>query len=430
MNEIKCPECGSTISIDEDNYSNIIKQVRDQEFEVEMSKRLKLLDKDKQKCVDLAIQNIRLQMQEAALVNEKKMQSLQSQLIAAQAEKTMTVNKIKHTFEKERDSLEFLLEKTKEKNEFDKKLAVSEAITELKEGYEKIKNNLDKVELQNELSEKSLKMRYEIQLKERDDLIERLRDMKIKLSTKMVGESLEQHCENEFNRLRATAFPNAYFDKDNNASFGSKGDYIFRDSDSEGNEIVSIMFEMKNECDSTSSKKKNEDFLKELNKDRIEKNCEYAVLVSLLESDNDLFNAGIVDFSYRYPKMYVVRPQCFLPIISLLRNASLKSLEYKSELAAIKEQNIDITNFENSLELFKDSFGKNYALASKRFETAILEIDKSINHLQKTKDALLGADRNLRLANDKAQDVSVKRLTRNNPTMRDKFNSIRKNEAA
>jgi hypothetical protein len=430
MNEIKCPECGSTISIDEDNYSNIIKQVRDQEFEGEMDKRIELLEKDKQKCVELAIQNIRLQMQEAAFVNEKKMQGLQSQLIAAQAEKNMTVNKIKHTFEKERDSLEFLLEKTREKNEFDKKLAVSEAITELKEGYEKIKNNLDKVELQNELSEKSLKMRYEVQLKERDDLIERLRDMKIKLSTKMVGESLEQHCENEFNRLRATAFPNAYFDKDNDASFGSKGDYIFRDFDSEGNEIVSIMFEMKNECDSTSNKKKNEDFLKELNKDRIEKNCEYAVLVSLLESENDLFNGGIVDFSYRYPKMYVVRPQCFLPIISLLRNASLKSLEYKSELAAIKEQNIDITNFENSLESFKDSFGKNYALASKRFETSILEIDKSINHLQKTKDALLGADRNLRLANDKAQDVSVKRLTRNNPTMRDKFNSIRKNEAA
>ena len=430
MNEIKCPECGSTISIDEDSYSNIIKQVRDQEFEDEMKKRLEILERDKQKSVDLAIQNHRLQMQEAAFVNEQKMQGLQSQLISAQAEKTMTVNKIKHTFEKERDSLEYLLEKTREKNEFDKKLAVSDAITELKEGYEKLKNNLDKVELQKELSEKSLKMRYEIQLKDREDLIERLRDMKTKLSTKMVGESLEQHCENEFNRLRATAFPNAYFDKDNDASFGSKGDYIFRDCDSEGNEIVSIMFEMKNECDSTSSKKKNEDFLKELNKDRLEKNCEYAVLVSLLESDNDLFNAGIVDFSYRYPKMYVVRPQCFLPIISLLRNASLKALEYKSELAAIKEQNIDITNFENSLELFKDSFGKNYALASKRFETAIMEIDKSINHLQKTKDALLGADRNLRLANDKAQDVSVKRLTRNNPTMREKFNSIRKSDAA
>jgi len=430
MNEIKCPECGSTISIDEDNYSNIIKQVRDKEFEDEMSKRLKVLEKDKEKSVELAIQNIRLEMQEAAFLNEKKMQELQSQLSAAHSEKTMAVNKIKHTFEKERDSLSYLLEKTREKSEYDKKIAVSNAITELKEGYEKIKNSLDKVELQRALSERSIKMRYEIQLKERDDLIERLRDMKLKLSTKMVGESLEQHCENEFNRLRATAFPNAYFDKDNDASFGSKGDYIFRDIDTEGNEIVSIMFEMKNECDSTSSKKKNEDFLKELNKDRIEKNCEYAVLVSLLESDNDLFNSGIVDVSYRYPKMYVVRPQCFLPIISLLRNASLKALEYKSELAAIKEQNIDITNFENSLELFKDSFGKNYSLASKRFETAIMEIDKSINHLQKTKDSLLGADRNLRLANDKAKEVSVKRLTRNNPTMREKFNSIRKNEAA
>ena len=430
MNEIKCPECGSAISIDEDNYSNIINQVRDKEFENEIGKRLELFEKDKQKSVDIAIQQIRIEMQEAALVKEKKMQGLQSQLIAAQAEKTLAVNNIKHTFEKERDSLSFLLEKTREKNEYDKKLAVNNAITELKDEYDKVKNNLDKVELQKELSERSIKMRYESQLKERDDLIARLRDMKIKLSTKMVGESLEQHCENEFNRLRSSAFPNAYFDKDNDVSFGSKGDYIFRDSDTNGNEIVSIMFEMKNECDTTSSKKKNEDFLKELNKDRIEKKCEYAVLVSLLETDNDLFNSGIVDFSYRYPKMYVVRPQCFLSIISLLRNASLKALEYKSELAAIKEQNIDITNFENSLELFKDSFGKNYTLASRRFETAILEIDKSINHLQKTKDALLGADRNLRLANDKAQEVSVKRLTRNNPTMREKFNSLSKDEAA
>ena len=430
MNEIKCPECGSTISIDEDNYSNIIKQVRDQQFEDELCKRLELLEQDKQKSVELAIQNITLQMQESEFINEKKIQQLQSQLMTAKTEKELALNQIKHSYEKEINSLTYLLERTREKSEYDKKLAVSNAISDLKEGYEKIKNNLDKVELQKELSERSIKMRYEIKIKERDDVIERLRDMKIKLSTKMVGESLEQHCENEFNRLRATAFPNAYFDKDNDVSFGSKGDYIFRDSDTQGNEIVSIMFEMKNECDCTSSKKKNEDFLKELNKDRIEKNCEYAVLVSLLESDNDLFNSGIVDFSYRYPKMYVVRPQCFLPIISLLRNASLKALEYKSELASIKEQNIDITNFENSLELFKESFGKNYSLASKRFETAIMEIDKSINHLQKTKDSLLGADRNLRIANDKAQEVSVKRLTRNNPTMRDKFKSMKNKEAA
>ena len=430
MNEIKCPECGSSIRIDEDKYDNIIMQVRDKEFENEIAKRLELLDKDKKKSIDIAVQQLRLEMQEASFLHEKKIQDLKSQLLSAHSDKTLTVNKIKHDFEKERDSLAYLLEKTRENNEYDKKIAINSAIAELKEGYEKIKNTLDKVELQRELSERSIKMKYEIQIKEREDVIERLRDMKMRLSTKMVGESLEQHCETEFNRLRASAFPNSYFEKDNDTSFGSKGDYIFRDKDDEGNEIVSIMFEMKNECDSTSTKKKNEDFLKELNKDRIEKNCEYAVLVSLLESDNDLFNSGIVDFSHRYPKMYVVRPQCFLPIISLLRNASMKALDYKSELETIKEQNIDITNFENSLELFKDSFGKNYSLASKRFETAISEIDKSINHLQKTKDALLGADRNLRLANDKAQEVTVKRLTRNNPTMRDKFKFIRNSEAA
>ena len=430
MNEIKCPECGSSIRMDEDNYSNIIKQVRDQEFEDEISKRLKLLELDKEKSIDLAVQNIRIQMQEASFLHEKKIQVLQSQLNAADAEKTIALNKIKHGFEKERDSLAYLLEKTKENNEYDKKIAVASAIAELKDGYENIKNNLDKVQLQKELSERSIKMKYEIQIKERDDVIERLRDMKLKLSTKMVGESLEQHCENEFNRLRASAFPNSYFEKDNDTFLGSKGDYIFRDYDNEGNEIISIMFEMKNECDNTSSKKKNEDFLKELNKDRIEKNCEYAVLVSLLESENDLFNSGIVDFSHRYQKMYIVRPQCFLPIISLLRNASSKAMIYKSELAAIKEQNIDITNFENSLHLFKEAFGKNYSLASKRFETAIIEIDKSINHLLKTKDALIGADRNLRLANDKAQDVTVKRLTKNNPTMREKFNLIKNKNVA
>tara|TARA_B100000214_G_scaffold362253_1_gene326506 strand:+ start:213 stop:1241 length:1029 start_codon:yes stop_codon:yes gene_type:complete len=342
----------------------------------------------------------------------------------------MALNKIKHSFIKERDSHSYLLEKTTEKNNYDKKIAVSNAITELKEDYEKIKNNLDKVELQKELSERSIKMRYEIQFKERDDLIKRLLDMKVKLSTKMVGESLEQHSENESNCLRASAFPKPYFEKDNHASFGRKGDYIFRDCDNERNEIVSIMFEMKNESDCTSSKRKNEDFLKELNKDLIEKNFEYSVLISLLESDNDLFNSGIVDFSYQFSKIYVVRTQFFLLIITIIRKASLKALEYKSELPAITEQNIDITNFENNLELFKDSFGKNYSLASKRFETAIMDIDKSINHLQKTKEALLGADSNLRFANDNAQEVSVKRLIRNNPTMRDKFISIRKNYGA
>ena len=427
MNEIKCPECGKSISLDEEKYSKIIKQVRDQEFEDEIKKRVELIEMDKQKSIDIAIKNTRLELQEVTFSQEKKLQALQSQLYVANTDKNMAVSKIKHELEKERDSLTHLLEKTKEKNEYDKNIAISNATNELKDKYEKIKSNLDKVELEKQLSERSLRMKYDMQIKEREDLIERLRDMKLKLSTKMVGESLEQHCENEFNRLRASAFPNSYFEKDNDSTYGSKGDYIFRDNDNEGNEIVSIMFEMKNECDSTSTKKKNEDFLKELNKDRIEKNCEYAVLVSLLESDNDLYNSGIVDFSHRYPKMYVVRPQCFLPIISLLRNASKKALMYKTELAAIKEQNIDITNFESSLEVFKNAFGKNYSLASKRFESAIIEIDKSINHLQKTKDALLGADRNLRLANDKAQEVTVKRLTRNNPTMREKFKSINDN---
>jgi len=427
MNEIKCPECGKSISLDEEKYSKIIKQVRDQEFEDEIKKRVELIEMDKQKSIDIAIKNTRLELQEVTFSQEKKLQALQSQLYVANTDKNMAVSKIKHELEKERDSLTHLLEKTKEKNEYDKNIAISNATNELKDKYEKIKSNLDKVELEKQLSERSLRMKYDMQIKEREDLIERLRDMKLKLSTKMVGESLEQHCENEFNRLRASAFPNSYFEKDNDTTYGSKGDYIFRDNDNEGNEIVSIMFEMKNECDSTSTKKRNEDFLKELNKDRIEKNCEYAVLVSLLESDNDLYNSGIVDFSHRYPKMYVVRPQCFLPIISLLRNASKKALMYKTELAAIKEQNIDITNFESSLEVFKNAFGKNYSLASKRFESAIIEIDKSINHLQKTKDALLGADRNLRLANDKAQEVTVKRLTRNNPTMREKFKSINDN---
>tara|TARA_Y100001968_G_scaffold327200_1_gene371766 strand:- start:8509 stop:9801 length:1293 start_codon:yes stop_codon:yes gene_type:complete len=430
MNDIKCPDCGSSIKIDESNYSNIVKQIRNKEFENELKQRLQLIEKDKNNAVELAINDIRLQMKEASFLYEKKVNDLKSRLSTVQAENELAINNSKNLFDKEKDSLIHQLQKTKENHEYEKKIAVSSAINELNEGCEILRHNLGKLELEKELSEKSLKLRYEMQIKERDDVIERLRNMKLKLSTKMVGETLEQHCENEFNRIRAVAFPNAYFEKDNDSKFGSKGDYIFRDNDDNGQEIISIMFEMKNECDNTVTKKKNEDFLKELNKDRLEKKCEYAILVSLLEPESDLFNSGIVDFSHRYKKMYVVRPQSFLAIISLLRNASLKSLEYKTELASIKEQNIDITNFENNLELFKDSFSKNYSLASKRFESAIIEIDKSINHLQKTKDALLGADRNLRLANDKAQDVTIKRLTRNNPTMREKFEIIKNNQVA
>ena len=283
------------------------------------------------------------------------------------------------------------------------------------------KSGLEKAEMQKDLQVKLLEEKHKTQLEDRDEAIERLRDLKAKLSTKMVGETLEQHCEFEFNRIRATAFPKAYFEKDNDASTGSKGDYIFRDHDDGEIEIVSIMFEMKNESDTTATKKKNEDFLKELDKDRTEKGCEYAVLVSLLESDSDLYNTGIVDVSHRYPHMYVIRPQFFIPMIALLRNAALGALEYKTELAIVKEQSIDITNFEDNLEGFKSAFSKNYELASRRFETAILEIDKSIDHLQKTKDALLTSARNLRLANDKAQDVTIKKLTRGNPTMSAKF---------
>ena len=308
-----------------------------------------------------------------------------------------------------------------EASESMKKLAIAEAVGTVEKERDQLKGGLEKAALEKELSEKSLKDKYETQIKDRDDAIERLKDMKARLSTKMVGETLEQHCETEFNRIRSTAFPHAYFEKDNDASSGSKGDYIFKDSDKEGTEIVSIMFEMKNESDTTTTKKKNEDFLKELDKDRTEKGCEYAVLVSLLEPDSDLYNSGIVDVFHRHPKMYVIRPQFFIPMITLLRNAAMKSLEYKSELAFIRTQNIDITNFENDLEDFKTAFGKNYDIASRKFQAAIDEIDKSITHLQKTKDALLSTDRNLRLANNKAQDVSIKKLTRKNPTMAAKF---------
>ena len=308
----------------------------------------------------------------------------------------------------------------------EKQHAIVNALKPVEKERDELKSAIKHVELEKQLGEKSLIDRHETQIKDRDDTIERLRDMKARLSTKMVGESLEQHCETEFNRIRATAFPNAYFEKDNDASSGSKGDFIYRDTDSTETEIVSIMFEMKNESDTTATKKKNEDFLKELDKDRIEKRCEYAVLVSLLEPESELYNSGIVDVFHRYPKMYIIRPQFFIPIITLLRNASMKSLEYKTELALVKSQNIDITTFENDLDQFKTSFAKNYGLANKKFTTAIAEIDKSIEHLQKTKDALLGTDRNLRLANDKAQDVTIKKLTRKNTTMAAEFAALNK----
>ena len=305
------------------------------------------------------------------------------------------------------------------------KLAINEALSAVEKERDALKGDLDRASLEKQLAANALKEKYETQIKDRDDAIERLRDMKARLSTKMVGETLEQHCETEFNRLRATAFQNAYFEKDNDAKNGSKGDYIFRDMDDAGTEIVSIMFEMKNENDATATKKKNEEFLKELDKDRIEKGCEYAVLVSMLEPDSELYNTGIVDVSHRYAKMYVVRPQFFIPIITLLRNAAKNSLQYKTELAVVKAQNIDITNFEGKLDAFKQGFARNYELASNSFADAIKAIDKSMADLQKTKDALLNSDRNLRLANDKAQDVTIKKLTRGNPTMAAKFADLK-----
>ena len=377
-------------------------------------------------------------MQKATAAKDAEIQELKAKLDAGEVTRKLAVTEALSTVEKERDALANKLEQVKQDNKaasmlaeaklgankVAQKLAITEAVSAVEKDRDELKNGLKQAELEKILAEKLLKDKYETQIKDRDDAIERLRDMKARLSTKMVGETLEQHCETEFNRIRSTAFPMAYFEKDNDAKSGSKGDYIFRDSDEADTEIVSIMFEMKNESDTTATKKKNEDFLKELDKDRTEKGCEYAVLVSLLEPDSELYNTGIVDVFHRYPKMYIVRPQFFLPIITLLRNAAMKSLEYKTELALVKAQNVDITNFEDDLDKFKTAFAKNYDLASRKFHTAIDEIDKSIDHLQKTKEALLGTDRNLRLASNKAQDVTIKKLTRRNPTMATKFEEL------
>lgn len=405
MNEISCPHCNKAFKVDETGYAHILKQVRDSEFDKQLQERLELASKEKQNAIELTKEKTINQMRDD--ISKKIMEASESLA--------------------ERDKIIAQLKAKIDANEMKEKLAINKAVNDIEKERDKLKNNLNEVQLKSELAENSLKDKYEIQIKDRDDAIERLKDMKVRLSTKMIGETLEIHCETEFNRIRSTAFPNAYFEKDNDARSGSKGDYIFKDEDIEGTEIVSIMFEMKNESDTTATKKKNEDFFKELNKDREEKKCEYAVLVSLLESDSELYNSGIVDVSYHYPKMYVIRPQFFIPIITLLRNASLKSLEFKNELARVREQNIDITNFEDDLEQFKEAFGKNYNLASKKFESAIASIDKSIEQLQKTKDALLGTERNLRLANDKAHGVTIKKLTRKNPTMAAKFEQL-KNE--
>lgn len=461
MNDIICSHCGKAFKIDEAGYADILKQVRDSDFEHQLHERLELAERDKQSAVELVRAQLMAELQKQGAERAAEIQRLKSQLEAGEVARQLAVAQALIDVEKQRDALASELDKARQETqtvrqlaeaqrmadlqktaatkdseiqglkarlaevELSQKLAITEALAAVEKQRDELQASLAQSRLEMHLAEQSLKERYEVQIKDRDDAIERLRDMKARLSTKMVGETLEQHCETEFNRIRATAFPRAYFEKDNDASTGSKGDYIFRDTDESGTEIVSIMFEMKNESDATATKKRNEDFLKELDKDRTEKGCEYAVLVSLLEPDSELYNTGIVDVFHRYPKMYVVRPQFFIPIITLLRNAAMNAVKYKTELALAKAQNIDITNFENELEGFKAAFAKNYDLASRRFQTAIDEIDKSIDHLQKTRDALQGADRNLRLANDKAQDVTIKKLTKGNATMAAKFAELK-----
>ncbi|MDR2569606.1 MAG: DUF2130 domain-containing protein [Oscillospiraceae bacterium] len=392
MNEIRCPKCDEVFKVDESGFADIVKQVRDKEFERALRERETLLEADKEKAVKLA---------EADTKNALQIES---------AKKEIEIAKLKAKIDA---------------SETANKLAVTEALTKIEKERDELRTGLIAKESEMKLIEHSLKEKYETQIKDRDDAIERLKDLKAKLTTKMVGETLEQHCLNEFNRIRTYSFPNAEFGKDNDASSGSKGDFIFRDKDTEGVEYISIMFEMKNESDTTSTKSKNKEFFKELDKDRREKGCEYAVLVSLLESDNEFYSAGIVDVSYEYPKMFVIRPQFFVPIIGLLSNAARDSLKYKSELAIVKNQSIDVTNFENHLNDFRDAFGRNYRLASEKFGEAIKQIDKSIEQLQKTKENLIGSENNLRLANNKAEDLTIKTLTRNNPTMADKFAKLK-----
>ena len=415
MNEIKCPNCGKTFYLDESGYAEILNQVRNDAFEKEIKERLALIEKEKKSEIELAEVKMKSEMERNIAEKNAEIERLKAVLKSStELVQAKTTEKLKDDFARKDSEIAQLKEALKSA-ELAKQLALKENLSDLEKERDDLKRNLELKEAELKLRVANLKEKYETQIRDREETIERLKEMKAKLSTKMVGETLEQHCEIEFNKIRATAFPNAYFEKDTDARTGSKGDFIFRECDESGTEIISIMFEMKNESDTTTTKKKNEDFFKELDKDRTEKSCEYAVLVSMLEPNNELYNTGIVDVSYRYPKMYVIRPQFFIPMITLLRNAALNSLKYKNELALVKAQNIDIANFEDELNKFKDAFSRNYQLASKKFATAIDEIDKSISHLQKIKDALIGADKNPRLANEKAQDVTIKRLTKNNP---------------
>ena len=442
MNEIKCPHCGEMFTIDEAGFAAILKQVRDAEFDKEVRRHEQLMASEKQQAVQLAVAEALAKAQGDAAQKEARIAELEARLQAEQRERE-SQQRLAHA-ERERAladaaaakdarivELEQRVEAQGRAFEAEKKLAVEQARSALERERDALAAQVALKDAEKSRCESALKEQLAIELKAKDDIIaykdgeiERYKDMKARLSTKMVGESLEQHCETEFNKIRATAFPRAYFEKDNDASEGSKGDFIFRECDEEGNEIVSIMFEMKNESDDSSHRHRNEDFFKKLDADRAKKGCEYAVLVTLLEPESELYNQGIVDVSYRYEKMYAIRPQFFVPMISILRNAALGSLAYKAELAVVRNQNIDITNFEESMETFKSGFARNYDLASRKFQTAIDEIDKTILHLQKTKDALVSSENNLRLANNKAQDLTIKRLTRNNPTMKAAFEAL------
>ena len=406
MREIRCPKCGEVFQVDESGYAAIVKQVRDKEFEKEIREREAQFRQEKQAAEELARTKTEQKLSGQISSQETRIRELETRLQAEKDARDLEIQKA--AAEKERELAQRIAAKDQELAERDVRI-------------QELRSQMDSEEKESQLKEQSLKEKYEEQLKMKDELVAYYKDFKARQSTKMVGESLEIHCETEFNKLRATGFQHAYFEKDNDARSGSKGDYIYRETDSEGVEFISIMFEMKNEMDETATKKKNEDFLKELDKDRREKNCEYAVLVSLLEPDSELYNQGIVDMSHRYPKMYVIRPQFFIPIITILRNAATNALDYRRQLEVVRNQNIDISHFEEDMNDFKEKFARNFRIASERFQKAIDEIDKTIDHLQKTKEALLSSEDNLRLANNKAEDLTIKRLTRKNPTMAAKF---------
>ncbi len=465
MHEIICPHCSKAFKIDEAGYADILKQVRDGDFEKQLHERLELAEREKRDAIALAKAEVTNTLQKTASAKDTEIQALKAQLDAGEVARKLAVAEALGAVTQERDALANQLknelaqarsaqqaaaqlaeaklanalqaEAAKKDAEIQalhaklaasdtaRQLAVNEAVSVVAQERDALKNDLSLIAVKNQLEEKAIKEQFALQLRDREGEIERLRDMKARLSTKMVGETLEQHCEIEFNRIRAAAFQSAHFEKDNDARTGSKGDYIFREADEHGTEIVSIMFEMKNESDETATKKRNEDFLKELDKDRNEKACEYAVLVSLLEPESELYNSGIVDVSHRYPKMYVVRPQFFVPLITLLRNAALNAQKYKSELALVRSQNVDITKFETQLDEFKTAFGRNWRLASEGFEEAIRRIDEAIKDLEKTKEALHKSANNLRLANDKADDLTIKKLIRGNPTMAAKFAELK-----